>query len=212
MTMLETKIESGIEAADSRFFVAPEPTETTIDRYHRFSERFYLQNSDLLVSDTANLVLQTGIDSSGQPAEIGEDGANNISVVFDQSLCRHREYMWGLTIAKPGKGRETAKIKLTSSDVVAKNCRYDSQGVLRGEDIIDAADSMAIIARFVKSDKFASYLLEKRLAQARAEDDLSRFSVRGIGQYSEQKYLKILAGKEAAVKKIGFLSTQAVGL
>jgi hypothetical protein len=173
------------------------------------SQGFYIQNCDLLRENAANLVLQADLDESQQLLEMGQ-GDRTITLVFDSQQLRVGEFRWGLTMTRPNLGRLETYLASTKRGTRAESRDFDAQGKLRKTTSVDPARTVNQIMGLIESDQFRTVIDNKREALAKAELDLSTFSVEALKKYSEARYEKLMAQKEHVISKIGFSVTRSV--
>ena len=208
--ILDTKRVNEIEATDGRFFVDKSSEYVRNEgKFYGFSQGFYIQNCDLLRENAANLVLQVEIDEAQQLVETGR-GDRTLTLVFDSRQLRFGEFRWGLTMTRPGSGRVETNLVSTNTGTRAASRDFDAQGVLRKITSVDPTQTENRIMGLIESDCFKTVIDNKRESLAKAELDLSIFSVEALKKYSEARYEKLMAQKEHVISKIGFSVTRSV--
>ncbi len=199
-----------IEATDGRFFVDKSSEYARNEgEFFMLSQGFYIQNCDLLRENAANLVLQADLDESQQLLKVGQ-GDRTITLVFDSQQLRVGEFRWGLTMTRPNLGRLETYLASTKRGTRAESRDFDAQGKLRKTTSVDPARTVNQIMGLIESDQFRTVIDNKREALAKAELDLSTFSVEALKKYSEARYEKLMAQKEHVINKIGFSITRSV--
>jgi hypothetical protein len=194
--------------ADGRFFNGP--TQESDFSMYGFSQGILINNHHLL-PDRRGLLIQFGIDESGQSADLRcEDFKPSlvVSLGFDGSRASMREFRWEMTIAKPGSGRQEYKLVSDSVGTDAYCTSYDTQGrtflenptkLERPDPVIDAVVSI------IGSEEFKTRQEELSDKKTKAEEALGAYFMELVqDDYASTKISKLITEKQAGINSVGF--------
>lgn len=186
----------------------PERVEQFAKVFHQFSQRFAEVHEDMIVDDTASILL-VGITENGELIDIDKRvDEDALSLNFDSRRLKEGVYGWQLSRANK-EGRVIDQLSVTPEKLAGTRYALDHQGKLFRQSKLDeltTKDLAKTIRRLATGQEVLQQTAEFIIRKEKSEREMGRYIIELELKHSPDKYESEIKFRKRQIKEIGFVS------